>query len=138
MLRMALFMTLAFEMCGGNADIPPNAAFEIDMMDTTLPSGKFLDYWLATDSTVMITWGDATHGKVGALESERWTGWAPHYYWCEFDHYIGVRYSCGSPCWDLTLLPLDKTDTLIHLMEDLLIDTTRGYILANGCPYEEQ
>ena len=100
--------------------------FPIVEYDTTLPSGKYLDYWIL-DSIIMINWGSKATGDIGTMVSERTPGWAPHYYWCEFENYIGARYSCGSPCW-----------SLISVMEDIVVDTNRGYILANGCPNENQ
>jgi hypothetical protein len=105
-------------------------------MDTALASGCYLDYWLSQDSTVMITWGTPQEGKIGAMESERWPGWAPHEYKCAFENYIALRYRCGSPCWSLTLLPKNPNDSIITLQEDLLRDTKRGYVFGNRC-YKE-
>ncbi len=123
--------------CNQEIPIEPNYYAQVNSMDTTTSSGNSLDYWLASDSTVMIAWSNSAHEKIGILPSEKMPGWAPHYYYCEFENFIGMRYSCGCPCWSLTLLPLNKNDTIENFMEDLAVDTKRGYIFAQSCLAEK-
>lgn len=138
MFRATLFFLFLADSCTW---FSPNPSYAeppgVDIYDTVIASGAYLDYWLATDNTVMITWGTPQEGRIGALPSEKWPGWAPHFYKYNFENYIGLRYSCGSPCWTLTLLPKNKSDTITTLMEDLCVDTNRGYVFGNRCITEE-
>jgi hypothetical protein len=110
----------------------------VDDLDTTLPSGKYVDFFLNSDSTLIMSWGSQQNGKIGAHEYGKWP--VPRglpWYICEFDDYIALRESCGSSCWSLMLLPTNPGDSIVVLEEDLLRDTNRGYIFARRCFEEE-
>ncbi len=113
-------------------------AQEANQMDTFLPSGKYIDFFLNSDTTLIMSWGSQQNGKIGAHEYGKWP--APRglpWYICEFDNYIAMRESCGSSCWSLMLLPVKPGDSIVVLEEDLLRDTNRGYIFARSCLEEE-
>jgi hypothetical protein len=138
-MKNAGFMALLlFGGCMVKDDAPPTPqAFNscrVDDLDTTLPSGKYLDFYLNADSNLIMSWGSKTNGKIGAREYGKWP--APislPFYQYEFENYIAIRHSCGSSCWSLTLLPTRKEDSIVVLQEDLCIDTNRGYIFARRC-----
>lgn len=115
-----------------------SADLAVDDLDTTLASGKYLDFYLNADSTLIMAWGSNTNGKIGAREYSKWpVPMGLPYYQCEFENYIAIRHSCGSSCWSLTLLPTRKQDSIVVLQEDLIRDTNRGYIFARRCFEEE-
>jgi hypothetical protein len=114
------------------------SACGVDDLDTTLLSGKYVDFFLNSDSTLMMSWGSAQYGNQGAHEYGKWPVYLglPRYI-CEFDEYIAMRESCGSPCWNLILLPVIPGDSIVVLQEDLLQDTNRGYVFGNRCHNED-
>lgn len=112
-------------------------AAEVNETDTFLTSGKYVDFFLNSDSTLMVSWGSTQYGKAGAQEYDTWP--MPRgvpWYLCEFDDYIAMRESCGSSCWCLILLPIKPNDSIVVLEEDLLRDTNRGYVFGRRCANE--
>jgi len=105
---------------------------QIKSMDTLTARGNYLHYSIDDSSNTIITWGSKKTGDIGTFMSERYPGWSPHWYLNEWKNYIGLRYSCGSPCWSLTLLPLNKKDSILNFMEDFACDTARGFIFCRS------
>lgn len=138
MVRLFFMISLLFGMCAKWLDNPHQYDLQPDDMDTTLASGKYLDFYLDADSNLIMAWGSGANGRVGAFKYDKWPmPMSAPWYECEFDNYIGLRESCGCPCWTLTLLPLQKNDSIITLEEDFIRDTKRGYVFGNRCMNED-
>jgi len=103
------------------------------MYDTVFASGYFLRYTLDSTNKIIITWGNSDFKRT--TKDELYPGWAPSEFKCEWNNYIGMFHSCGSPCWSHFLLPKNETDSIIFFDFPIAFDTKRDYILYRGPTY---
>ena len=46
--------------------------------------------------------------------------------------YIGLKYSCGSPCWGTIILPINDKDSIIERMYDVEVDAYNNRLVYIG------
>ncbi|HXC04121.1 MAG TPA: hypothetical protein VNZ86_05165 [Bacteroidia bacterium] len=96
--------------------------------DTLTPGGYALHYSLDSADQPVIT---LSHKKFHRIfPSYAFTQPGTYVYKNEWKHFIGLRNTCGSTCWTLTLLPLGKQGQITHYDFDISSDTKNELVFG--------
>lgn len=108
---------------------------DLSHYDTLLPSGYYVHYILNDSFELSIHWGKDTMDYA-----MHYGDYEDIYLWfeVEYEDYIGMRSSCGSPCWGLWLLPKDGRDTILRYDYPILHDTSRNWLLWREAAYGDE
>jgi hypothetical protein len=114
----------------GNTALEIANCDQIEIEDYISPTGDFVKYH-KNNGRIKIEWGNKQFTRtlkndfncsqpLTGIPSVRWTT----------SSYIGLGYSCGSPCWGLIILPMNQTDSIFERMYDLAIDTKNNQVVC--------
>jgi hypothetical protein len=133
-----------FSACGSTPDPAPKAVAEtikhpapnphelllkqVKAMDTTTSSGLALHYNLDSSNKVSITL--ARKKLKRTFKSEQFPQPGTYTYKCEWPNYVGMKNSCGTSCWTLTLLPLNKKGGIVTYDYDLASDSRKNLLFC--------
>ena len=108
---------------------------DLSRYDTLLSSGYYVHYVLNDSFELSIHWGKDTMDNA-----MHYGDYEDIYIWyeVEYENYIGMRSSCGSPCWGLWLLPKEDRDSILRYDYPILHDTSRNWMLWREAAYGEE
>jgi hypothetical protein len=106
-----------------------------DWYDTNLVGGYYLKHILDDSNWVHMYWGGPDFERMeitGSYPDYR------YYFEVDFPNYIGMKGVCGSPCWGLTLLPKNASDTSIRYDYPLSYQPRKNRILHKPIYFEPE
>jgi hypothetical protein len=97
--------------------------------DSTLSTGDYVKY-IQKNGRIKIEWGNKKFKRAlrNDYDCNSAASWVPNIYWTTSE-YIGLHYSCGSPCWGFIILPLNATDSVFEGMYDFDFDTRNNQVV---------
>lgn len=100
-----------------------------ELKDIEFANGAFLKYEIE-NGIVKVHWGNHEMSRTLG-ESFDCSGRPNAIPWIDkaSSKYIIMRYSCGSPCWGIFILPLAKKDSVMTFMYDVNIDLVNEQIV---------
>ncbi len=105
---------------------------KVSLNDTLTPAGYSLKYAVDSTNKLVITVGGKKFRRVfhgiDLPQSGTYT------YKNEWKNFIGLRNTCGTSCWTLSLLPLKKNGPVINYDYDLASDTKRDLLFGKKHP----
>jgi hypothetical protein len=104
----------------------------LDDADSTLSSGGYIKY-MKGNGRIKIAWGNKVFSRTLKQDfgCDAAPSWIPTVRWAT-PEYIGLGYSCGSPCRGTVILPLNSHDSVVERVYDLERELSRNLIVYPG------
>jgi hypothetical protein len=104
----------------------------LDEADSTLANGNYVKY-IKENGRIKIEWGSTGFSRTlkHDFDCDVAPSWIPTIRWTS-PKYIGLGYSCGSPCWGTIILPMNLRDSVFERMYDFEKELDRNLIVYLG------